>query len=306
MPIQILMPALSPTMTEGNLVKWHKKEGDSVEIGDILAEIETDKATMEVESVEEGVIGKIFIPEGTDDVAVNTLIAVLLEDGEDASALEGMGSKSVESSVATPKAAAEPTPKKADPKPDTSATPTSAPAPALAPKLEVIATAQQPANSGKVFASPLAKRIAAQNNLDISTLDGSGPRGRVIKADVETAVASGGALASKAQPKKAPQRVPQGEIMPADDLFPAYEKVKVNNMRKVIAKRLSQSKQTVPHFYLTVECQIDALLAARQDLNEDLEKTERISVNDFVIKAIACAMRDVPEANASCQNLSKC
>ncbi len=280
------MPALSPTMTEGNLVKWHKKEGDSVEIGDILAEIETDKATMEVESVEEGIIGKIFVPEGTDEVAVNTLIAVLLEEGEDASALVGMGSKSVESSVATPKAA----PQKAEPKPE--------PSPASAPKLEVVAPAPQPA-SGKTFASPLAKRIAAQNNLDVSTLSGSGPRGRVVKTDVEAALASGGVPAPKTQSQKAPQRIPQGEIIGADDLFPAYEKVKVNNMRKVIAKRLSQSKQTVPHFYLTVDCQIDALLAARKDLNEDLEKAERISVNDFVIKAIACAMRDVPEANAS-------
>ena len=295
MPIQILMPALSPTMTEGNLVKWHKKEGDSVEIGDILAEIETDKATMEVESVEEGTIGKIFVPEGTDDVAVNTLIAALLEEGEKASALEGMGSKSVESSVATPKATAESAPQKEEPKPKASA----APAPAPVPKLEVVAPVQQSTASGKAFASPLAKRIAAQNNLDVSTLAGSGPRGRVVKADVETAMASGSAPAPKAQPQKAPQRVPQGEIMAADDLFPAYEKLKVNNMRKVIAKRLSQSKQTVPHFYLTVECQIDALLAARQDLNENFEKTERISVNDFVIKAIACAMRDVPEANAS-------
>tara|TARA_R110002095_G_scaffold140540_3_gene122066 strand:- start:710 stop:1978 length:1269 start_codon:yes stop_codon:yes gene_type:complete len=273
-------------MTEGNLVKWHKKEGDSVEIGDILAEIETDKATMEVESVEEGIIGKIFVPEGTDEVAVNTLIAVLLEEGEDASALVGMGSKSVESSVATPKAA----PQKAEPKPE--------PSPASAPKLEVVAPAPQPA-SGKTFASPLAKRIAAQNNLDVSTLSGSGPRGRVVKTDVEAALASGGVPAPKTQSQKAPQRIPQGEIIGADDLFPAYEKVKVNNMRKVIAKRLSQSKQTVPHFYLTVDCQIDALLAARKDLNEDLEKAERISVNDFVIKAIACAMRDVPEANAS-------
>ncbi len=290
MPIQILMPALSPTMTEGNLVKWHKKEGDSVEIGDILAEIETDKATMEVESVEEGVIGKIFVPEGTDDVAVNTLIAALLEEGEDASALEGMGTKSVESSVATPKAASDPAPQKSDSQPEISASP--------APKLEVLAPTPQHA-SEKVFASPLAKRLAAQNNLDVSTLTGSGPRGRVVKVDVETALASGTPFASKTRMQNTPQRIPQGDIIAADDLFPAYEKVKVNNMRKVIAKRLSQSKQTVPHFYLTVDCQIDALLTARQDLNENLEKAERISVNDFVIKAIACAMRDVPEANAS-------
>ena len=290
MPIQILMPALSPTMTEGNLVKWHKKEGDSVEIGDILAEIETDKATMEVESVEEGIIGKIFVPEGTDDVAVNTLIAALLEEGEDVSALEGMGTKSVESSVATPKAASDPAPQKTDPQPEISASP--------APKLEIVAPIPQ-SSSGKVFASPLAKRLAAQHNLDDSTLSGSGPRGRVVKVDVEAALSSGAPFASKTRTQNAPQRVPQGEIIAADDLFPAYEKVKVNNMRKVIAKRLSQSKQTVPHFYLTVDCQIDALLTARQDLNENLEKAERISVNDFVIKAIACAMRDVPEANAS-------
>lgn len=294
MPIQILMPALSPTMTEGNLVKWHKKVGDTVEIGDILAEIETDKATMEVESVEEGVIGKIFVSEGTDDVAVNTLIAALLEEGEDASALDGMGAgKSVESSVATPKAAAEST--------ATSAPTSQAQA---TPALEVV-PAQNTA-AGKTFATPVAKRIASQNNLNVNAISGTGPRGRVVKADVENALASGGvsgnaALKTQSSPQVSatPARQPQGEIMPADALFPAYEKIKVNNMRKVIAKRLSESKQTVPHFYLTVECNIDALLAARKDLNEDLEKHQRISVNDFVIKAMACAMRAVPEANAS-------
>ncbi len=293
MPIQILMPALSPTMTEGNLVKWHKKEGDNVEIGDILAEIETDKATMEVESVEEGTLGKIFVQEGTDDVAVNTLIAALLEEGEDTSALDGMGTTSVESSVATPKASDKfPKEKAAVSKLEVVAPPPPAPLPQPAPS-----------PSGKVFATPVAKRIAAQNNLDVVSIVGSGPRGRVIKADVEQALsspASTGAMTSgNTALKKQPARIPQGEIIPADELFPAYEKVKVNNIRKVIAKRLSESKQTVPHFYLTVDCQIDALLEARKAFNEDLEKHERLSVNDFVIKAMACAMTTVPEANAS-------
>lgn len=287
MPIQILMPALSPTMTEGNLVKWHKKEGDRIEIGDILAEIETDKATMEVESVEEGVLAKIFVSEGTEDVAVNTLIAALLEEGEDASTLAGMGSSSVESSVATPKAAATPTPTPA---------PVSAPAPAplaTAATIPITPTTTKPANAnqGRIFATPLAKRIANQNNIDLSAIQGSGPHGRIIKADVENTPTG--------MPAKAPTRAPLGDIIPADDLFPAYEHVKLNNMRKVIAKRLTESKQTVPHFYLTVDCQLDALMAARATLNEDLDQTQRLSVNDFILKAMAKALLNVPEANAS-------
>ena len=207
-----------------------------------------------------------------------------------------MGSASVESSVATPKAAQPADEKIRD------STPASPPASQLEKSATVTPlptpTAQNLPSTGKVFATPVAKRIAAENKLDIHAISGSGPHGRVIKVDVEKALTSG-AAALTTQPSKAPKRVPQGEIIAADDLFPAYEKLKVNNMRKVIAKRLSESKQTVPHFYLTVDCEIDALLEARKAFNEDLDKADRLSVNDFVIKAMACAMQAVPEANAS-------
>jgi pyruvate dehydrogenase E2 component (dihydrolipoamide acetyltransferase) len=264
MPFKILMPALSPTMTEGNLVKWHKKVGDTVKAGDVLAEIETDKATMEVEAVDEGKLAKIFVPEGTEAVKVNTLIAVLLEEGEDESALKGLESKPA---AAAPVAAAAPAPTAAAPAP----------------------TPQKPVETGgRVFATPLAKRIAEQQNLSLSVIPGSGPHGRIIKSDVEAAMTAGTSALK-----------PQLSVMPSDDLFPPYEAVKLNNMRKVIARRLTEAKQTVPHFYLTVDCELDNLLEARASFNANLPKEEKISVNDIVIKAMAAAMRDVPEANAS-------
>ncbi len=284
MPVQILMPALSPTMTEGNLVKWHKKEGESVEIGDILAEIETDKATMEVESVEEGTLGKIIIPEGSDDVAVNELIAILLEEGEDVSAMEAMtsGASSIESSVSAPKVSAAEQERKIS-KPDSNIS-----------QIDNI-----PSSKSRIFATPVAKRIAADKGLNLSTMQGSGPHGRIIKADVENAITFPTGLATELE--KAPKISNNiiGETMAADELFPSYTKVKTNNMRKVIAKRLTEAKQTVPHFYLTIDCHIDALLKARLQMNDNVEKHEKISVNDFIIKAMACAMGDVPKANAS-------
>ena len=262
MPIQVLMPALSPTMTEGNLVKWHKKEGDMVASGEILAEIETDKATMEVEAVDGGKLARILVAEGAQDVKVNTLIALLLEEDEDASALEGFS--------ATP-APATAAPEAASHKEATPVEVTPSPAPSV------------PSSGSRILASPLAKRLASQKGLDLATLSGSGPHGRIIKVDVENA--------RSASPKTSPQGM--------DALFPAYEEKQLSNMRKVIAKRLTEAKQTIPHFYLTVDVTLDKLLALRADVNETLEKENRISVNDFVIKAMGRALMLVPEANAS-------
>ena len=263
MSIEILMPALSPTMTEGNLVKWHKKEGDVVKAGDILAEIETDKATMEVEAVDEGTLGKIFVPEGTQNVKVNELIAVLLEEGED---------------VASIKASA----------------PASAPVPEKEKKAEAPAVAKAaPAplsSESRVFASPLAKRIAGQSNLNLATVSGSGPHGRVVKADVESALMQGGSVARSLTLST--------DVPGLSGYEPAFEAIPVNNMRKVIAKRLTESKQMVPHFYLSVDCEIDALLKARQQLNS-MGEGYKLTVNDFVIRAVAQALKAVPEANAA-------
>ena len=286
MPINILMPALSPTMESGNLAKWLVKEGDEVSSGDVLCEIETDKATMEVEAVDEGTIGKILIADGTADVAVNTTIALLLEEGEDASALD-------DASTAAPEA----TPVAEAPAPAASSGASPAPAPA--------ATGQ------RIFASPLARRLAGLNNLDLSLLTGTGPRGRIVKRDIDKALETGaGKLAPKQAAAPAPSASP-APAAPSDDKIKAlfeegsYEAVSHDGMRKTIAKRLTEAKQTVPHFYLTVECQLDALLALRKQLNDAAPKDKdgksayKISVNDMVIKAHALALRDIPDANAS-------
>lgn len=299
MPINITMPALSPTMEEGNLSKWLVKEGDKVAPGDVIAEIETDKATMEVEAVDEGTVAKIVVPAGTEGVKVNGLIAVLAEEGEDlAAAAKGAG--------AAPKAEAP----KEEPKPAEAKKEAAAPAAAPAP-----ARSEQPAvapavNKGeRVFASPLARRIAKDAGVDISAVKGSGPHGRVIQRDVEAALASGGAKAVSAQAESAAAPKPM-----SDDailkLFEdgSYEVVPHDGMRKTIARRLVESKQTVPHFYLTIDCELDALLALRSQINAaaPMLKTEKgevpaykLSVNDMVIKATALALRDVPEANVS-------
>jgi pyruvate dehydrogenase E2 component (dihydrolipoamide acetyltransferase) len=283
MPIKILMPALSPTMTEGNLAKWHKKEGDAVESGDVLAEIETDKATMEVEAVEEGILGKIVVPEGTADVAVNAVIALLLEDGEDASALDGAD---------TSGGAAAPAPTAEAPKaaPATPAAPTAAPA---------------AASGDRVIASPLAKRIAAQEGLDLAAISGTGPRGRVVKRDVDAALASGtgkAAPAAAAAPSAgtAPTQAPtpaQGDPVFAN--MPEFEAVPNSSMRKVIASRLTASARDIPHFNISIDVEIDKLLAARKDLNGRDGADYKISVNDFVIKAVAVALRRCPDVNVS-------
>lgn len=280
MPIQILMPALSPTMTEGTLAKWLVNEGDDVNAGDVIAEIETDKATMEVEAVEEGKVGKIVVQEGTEGVAVNALIALLLEDGEAAGALEG----AVDTALASaPPAAAVPV------------APVAAPAPAA---LQEVAPALAAASSGgRIFASPLARRMAQQAGLNLTDVRGSGPNGRIVKRDIESALASGAPAASAAEPLAAPAMAATSAPMP-EGLEPPFDFEPANSMRKVIAQRLTESKQTVPHFYLTVDCEIDTLLALRKDLNSRSDDY-KISVNDLIIKACGVALRRVPAANAS-------
>ena len=281
MPIQILMPALSPTMTEGTLAKWLVNEGDDVNAGDVIAEIETDKATMEVEAVEEGKVGKIVVQEGTEGVAVNALIALLLEDGEDDSALEG-------AAAAAPAPTAEPTPEAPAPAaPEPAAPAPAAPAPA----------APASASGDRIFASPLARRMAQQAGLDLANVTGSGPNGRIVKRDIEAAFASG-APAAHAAPETAAAPAPAAPAPMPEGVEPAFDFKPASSMRKVIAQRLTESKQTVPHFYLTVDCEIDTLLALRKDLNSRSDDY-KISVNDLIIKACGVALRRVPAANAS-------
>ena len=287
MPINILMPALSPTMTEGNVAKWLKKEGDSVKSGDIIAEIETDKATMEVEAVDEGKIGKIVVPAGTEGVKVNDVIAVLLEEGESASDIK-----------VTPSAQPAPAAKAAPPKPET-------PTPAAAPKPQPAAAPapSSPTHDGKrLFASPLARRVAQQQGVDLARVNGSGPNGRIVRADVEKAAAGGTA---KAAPGGAAQRPATLPGAPSFNAFgePEFELIPHTTIRKTIARRLQESKQFVPHFYLTLDCEIDKLLALREDANAGSAKegpgAYKLSVNDFMIKAYALALKAVPKANAS-------
>ncbi len=288
MPINILMPALSPTMTEGTLAKWLVKEGDTVNSGDVIAEIETDKATMEVEVVDEGTVGRLAVAEGAEGVKVNAVIAVLLEEGEDASAIGA-------STPAPPPAALPP------------AAPPAAQAapPAPGPVAPVpLAPATAPKTNGRTFMSPLAKRMAKQAGLDVATVKGSGPHGRIVKRDIEAAL--GGAPAPvvapapAALPVAAPTAPPAGPSAKqlADLLGMTYALQPHSNMRKTIARRLTEAKQTVPHFYLTIDCEIDELLKVRKELNSRNEKL-KISVNDFVIRAAALALDQVPDANAS-------
>ena len=287
MPIKITMPQLSPTMTEGTLSKWLVKEGDEVSSGDILAEIETDKATMEVEAVDEGRVGKILVPEGTDNVPVNEVIALLLGEDEDASALEGGASGGAKPAKAQKEESAEEAKaaEKEEPKEEAGK-----PAPA-APKAAA-------SDVGRVKASPLARSMARQADLDLSGIEGSGPHGRIIKRDVEAALESGGArrpaAAAAPEAREAP-RTPAAVTPPPAGA--EYEEIKVSNMRRVIAERLQEAKQTIPHFYLTVDCTIDRLLEMRAELNGRSD-AYKLSVNDFVIRAVALAMRKVPEANA--------
>jgi pyruvate dehydrogenase E2 component (dihydrolipoamide acetyltransferase) len=298
MPINITMPALSPTMEEGNLAKWLVKEGDTVKSGDVIAEIETDKATMEVEAVDEGVVAKIVVPAGTEGVKVNSLIAILAADGEDVGAAAAGGG------ATAPKAEAKPAeaPKEAE-----------KPAAAAAAPAATASAGQAPAKDGnRVFSSPLARRIAKEAGVDISAVSGSGPHGRVVKSDVEKAVASGGAkpaaaaapaAAALAAPAAAPKGMSEDAVL---KLFEqgSYDLVPHDGMRKTIAKRLQESKQTIPHFYVSVDVELDALLALRAQINDSAPRRDdkpayKLSVNDMVIKAMALALRDVPDANVS-------
>jgi len=282
MPIEILMPALSPTMTEGNLTKWLKKEGDEVHSGDVLAEIETDKATMEYEAVDDGRVGKILVPEGAQGIKVNQPIALLLGEGEDASVLEKFS--------------------EAAPRPATVSAPSTAAEPAAVARP---AAPPPPNGNGRIFASPLARRMAQHAGLDLGTITGSGPQGRIVKADVEAAlsVVRGAPAPAPTRPLVAPPApVPSGALSKERVLAlagnPPYTERPLTAMRRVIARRLTESKQTVPHFYLTVDCEIDELLKIRAELNARSD-SYRISINDFVIRATALALRQVPAANAS-------
>ncbi|HMJ93000.1 MAG TPA: pyruvate dehydrogenase complex dihydrolipoamide acetyltransferase [Allosphingosinicella sp.] len=294
MPIELKMPALSPTMEEGTLAKWLVKEGDTVSAGDLLAEIETDKATMEFEAVDEGTIAKIVIPEGTDEVKVGTVIALIAGEGESADA-----------AASPPKA--ESAPPAPPPPPQSSSAPPSqggdqgvgAAAPADAARQAPKASAPKADATDRIKASPLARRLAEQKGVDLAGLTGSGPGGRIVKADIDGA--SGGTPAARAQapaaaaaaaPAHAPATVDAGDI--------PHEEIKLSNMRKTIARRLTEAKQTIPHIYLTVDIQLDALLKLRSELNKGLEsRGVKLSVNDMMIKALAVALVEVPECNVS-------
>ena len=304
MPINILMPALSPTMEKGNLAKWLKKEGETVKPGDVIAEIETDKATMEVEAVDEGVLAKIVVPEGTADVPVNQLIAVLAGEGEDAKTAASSAGSAPAPKAEAPKAAA-PAPAKSEAPPAKADAPKAAPAPAAAP-----AAAPATNGHGRVFSSPLARRLAKDAGIDIARIAGSGPHGRVVARDVEGAKSGKGLKAPGAGPSAAPGAVAPLPAMSDDKVLAlfepgSYEIVPHDNMRRVIAQRLTASTQTIPHFYLTIDCVIDRLMAAREEINASAPKNKegkpayKLSVNDFVVKALAVALQKVPDANVS-------
>jgi pyruvate dehydrogenase E2 component (dihydrolipoamide acetyltransferase) len=313
MPINILMPALSPTMEKGNLAKWLKKEGDKVKSGDVIAEIETDKATMEVEAADEGTLAKIIVPEGTQDVPVNDVIAVLAADGEDVKAA-GAGAGKAEapkptaSSFETPAARAPQNEGSAGGKTEAPTKPTTNPAPrpeegAPAP----VSKGEATHNGARVFASPLARRLAKDAGIDIARVTGTGPHGRVIARDVEQAKSGGGLKAPAAAPATGPAIAPAMSDQQIRALYPegSYEVVPHDGMRRTIAQRLTQSTQTIPHFYLTIDCNLDRLLAAREDINaaapkdKDGKPSYKLSVNDFIIKAMAIALQRVPDANVS-------
>ncbi len=290
MPINILMPALSPTMEKGNLAKWLKKEGDKVKSGDVIAEIETDKATMEVEAVDDGTLAKILVPAGTQDVPVNNIIAVLAGDGED------VKSASAGAASASPKAEAPKT-----------AAPASAPSPSPAPKPSTPTPQAQPASAGngaRVFSSPLARRLAKDAGIDVARVNGSGPHGRVVAHDIAKAKSGGGMRAPVSGGASAP-------VGPSDQQIRAlfkpenYEAVPHESIRKVIAQRLSAADRDIPQYYLTTDCDIGKLVAAREEINaaapkdKDGKPVYKLSVNDFIIKALAIALQRVPDANVT-------
>ena len=275
MAISILMPALSPTMTEGTLASWQVKEGDAIQSGQVLAEIETDKAVMEVEAVDEGVLAKILVPAGSESVAVNSVIALLAEEGEDPATVSVPSDTNAPVNNTTSEVAAPP-----------QTTSTQKP------------SSKSPTDplGARIFASPLARRLAKEAGLDLASLKGSGPHGRIVKRDIETAIAAGPITAGPA-PKAAPT---QAGMISSDLAGPApYEVVPLNTMRKTIARRLSEAKSTVPHFYLSVDIELDQLLEARKALNTTADGTYKLSVNDLIIKACGMALMKVPKANAT-------
>ena len=313
MPTEILMPALSPTMEEGTLAKWLVKEGDTVSSGDLLAEIETDKATMEFEAVDEGTIGRIIVPEGTEGVKVNAPIAVLLEDGESAEDIGEGSSPAAGADASSHAAPAGPTPA-TEPQKGYGREPGGAdevPAKNAAGEGAAPAAGHDSANGERLFATPLARRIAGDRGIDLREVKGSGPRGRIVKADVEGFEPSEAADAGRTEPKTdapaaktdgAKPAMPAG--MGADQVRKMYEgreveEVPLDGMRRTIAARLTEAKQTIPHFYLRRDIRLDALMAFRSQLNRQLEaKGVKLSVNDFIIKASALALQEVPDANA--------
>ncbi len=297
MPINILMPALSPTMEKGNLAKWLKKVGDKVKSGDVLAEIETDKATMEVEAIDEGILARIMVPDGTADVPVNQLIAVIASEGEDVGSVAAAGGGARAEPAAAPAAPA---------------------TPATTLKEPAAVAAAKPAPGGtRLFATPLARRIARQNGVDLSRLNGSGPHGRIVMADVESQKGQAASLNPQPLPPVAksvtpaePAKAAPAITAPSDEKIKAlfepgsFSEVPHDGMRKIIARRLMEAKSTIPHFYLTMDCELDALLALREQINKaapvkDGKPAYKISVNDFVIKALALALIRVPDANVS-------
>ena len=317
MATEILMPALSPTMEEGKLAKWLVKEGQAIKAGDVIAEIETDKATMEVEASDEGTVGKILVEEGTEGVKVNTPIAMLLADGESADAVatsKGSSKPPAPPSARIERPAATPAVPQAAAATSTQARPAGVggPPPAAAGQRQGARPAAANGH-GRIFASPLARRLAKELGVDVGTLRGSGPRGRIIRRDVESALKGGGAQARTSRPGTAVTPVAGGaqalaQPMPDDKVLALYEKgsydvIPHDGMRKIIAQRLTLSKQTIPHFYLTVECRIDNLLRAREQINAKAPKegprAYKLSVNDFVIKALALALVQVPAANVT-------
>jgi len=324
MPVNILMPALSPTMEKGNLAKWLKKEGDKVKAGDVIAEIETDKATMEYESIDDGVLAKIVVPEGTQDVSVNKLIAVLAQEGEDVKAAAAAAGKGTPAAAAKPASAGTPSPQPSPLRGEGVAP--SAPQPPSPPASANMATASPSALSApsprrgeggdegapaadhggnRIFSSPLARRLAKQAGIDLARIQGSGPHGRVIARDVEAAKSGKGPPAPMGAPTPAVAPSLSDQQIRALYEEGSYELIPHDAMRRIIAQRLTASVQTIPHFYLTVDCNIGKLLDAREEINATAPKDKdgkpawKLSVNDFVIKALALALQQVPDANVS-------
>jgi pyruvate dehydrogenase E2 component (dihydrolipoamide acetyltransferase) len=313
MPVNILMPALSPTMEKGNLAKWLKKEGDTVKTGDVIAEIETDKATMEYEAIEDGTLAKIVVPEGTNDVPVNQLIAVLAQEGEDVKAAAAAAAKA--GTAAKAPSAAQAAPQPGQPPAPSIAKEAKAPPPPAAPR----APSPQRGDGGgegartdshapnRVFSSPLARRLAKEVGLDIGRVQGSGPHGRIVARDIAAARGGRGMRAPAAAAGPAPTIAPAMTDQQIRALYEdgSYEIIPHDGMRRTIAARLTASVQTIPHFYLTVDCDIGKLLQAREEINtvapkaKDGKAAYKLSVNDFVIKALALALQQVPDANVS-------